>query len=266
MDAVAATERPTVGTFCWVELGTTDPQAAKAFYSSLFGWTSEDFPMGPDTYTMWKVNGLDNGGMYKLMKDQLDRGIPPHWLLYVAVDDVDRAASKAKGLGANILVGPMDVFDMGRMAVVQDPQGAVFAFWESRKHTGARVADVAGTMCWSELVTRDTDAAKTFYTSLLPWKGHGSKSVDPAGEYTEWSVEGKHIGGMLKMTEEFGDTPPYWIPYFQVSDCQKTVEKAKELGGKVKFGPIPIPNVGDFALISDAQGAHFNVIELKSVA
>jgi predicted enzyme related to lactoylglutathione lyase len=269
MTAAPAIERHSPGTFCWVELGTTDPAAAKAFYTRLFGWTFEDSPMGPDeVYTMWKLHGKDLGAMYKLSEDLQKQGVPPNWMLYVCVTDAAQTAEKAKANGATLMMEPLDVMDYGRMAVIRDPQGGVISVWEPKRHIGARIINTIGTLCWAELATKDTAKAATFYTNLFDWKTDTKKAGPPGmqTDYTEWVVGGAHIGGMLQMTEEWGDAPPNWMPYFQVTDCLETVEKVKKLGGKVEFGPLPIENVGHFALIADPQGAYFSVVEMSLVA
>src|SRR5215204_3241076 len=114
------------GTFCWVELATSDPNAAKTFYTQLFGWTYDDHPMGQDmVYTMLKLDGKDVGAMYKLMTDQVAQGVPPNWLSYISVTSADEATEKAKGAGATIIKEPFDVMRVGRMSLIQDPTGAV---------------------------------------------------------------------------------------------------------------------------------------------
>src|SRR5207253_2627713 len=119
------------GSFCWVELGTSDQPGAKRFYNELFAWTANDVPIGPDDfYTMFQLRARDVAAAYTLRADQQERGVPPHWMLYVATKDADSTSEKAASLGAKILAPPFDVFDVGRMAVIQDPTGAVFAIWQ----------------------------------------------------------------------------------------------------------------------------------------
>jgi len=120
------------GSFCWAELGTTDSKAAKAFYGALFGWTPNDNPMGPDqVYTMLEIGGKAVGAMYQLDKNMREMGIPPHWMLYVAVANTDETAARVPALGGKVMKEPFDVFDAGRMAVIQDPTGAVFCLWQA---------------------------------------------------------------------------------------------------------------------------------------
>jgi predicted enzyme related to lactoylglutathione lyase len=245
------------GRFCWVELGTTDQAAAKAFYGGLFGWTPEDRPMGPDSvYTMLKHGDRDAGALYALGPEQ--KGAPPHWMVYVAVASVDEAALKAQSLGATTVAPPFDVMDVGRMAVFQDPTGAHFSVWEARRHKGLGVVDEPGAFCWGELQTKDPAKAERFYTGLFGW---GTKP-DPKSGYTEWTLGGQSIGGMIQIAPEWGEVPPHWSIYFQVSDCDQTVGKARGLGGKTVMEPRDLPGVGRFSMLSDPQGAHFSIVAL----
>jgi hypothetical protein len=127
------------GTFCWVELATSDGAAAKKFYTSLFGWTVDDVPGGGGIYTMLQKNGKDAGALYQLGPEQ--QGVPPHWNSYVCVQSADGTAAVAKKLGGNIIMEPFDIMEHGRMAVVQDPTGAVFSLWQPKGHIGAQVVN-----------------------------------------------------------------------------------------------------------------------------
>jgi uncharacterized protein len=248
------------GSFCWVELATSDPKAAKSFYTALFGWTPADTPMGPgpeDVYTRLQLSGKDVGALYKMMKEQAEQGVPPNWLCYVTVRSADEAAKKAKELKATVLAEPFDVESYGRMAMMQDREGAVFAVWQPGTHIGIQRADEPGTPCWCELSTRDAAGAGKFYTSLFGW---GLKTADPA--YVEITRGGVPIGGILPMGPEMQGVPPHWGVYFQVVDCDAIVAKATSLGGKVCFGPMDMEKVGRFAVVQDPQGAAFSVIKL----
>jgi predicted enzyme related to lactoylglutathione lyase len=243
------------GTFCWVELGTTDQAGAKKFYQSLFGWDANDQPIGPGgTYTMFRKAGRDAGAAYQLQPDQ--RGVPPNWQVYVRTSSADDTAAKAKELGGTIVLPAFDVFDLGRMSVLQDPTGAVIAVWQAKQHPGLGVVDETGAFCWAELMTHDPGKAAAFYKSLFGW---GSKD-DP--RYVEWTLEGRSIGGMMQIQKDWGDVPPHWLVYFQVDDCDQSVEKAKGLGAKVTMGPQDMPGVGRLAMLHDPQGAAFYVIKL----
>src|SRR5262249_54952304 len=200
------------GSFCWFELGTSDQQAAKKFYSALFGWEAHDTDAGPGmTYTLLKIGGRDVAALYQLT-EEYHKGVPPHWMNYVAVSDADQAAEKVKSLGGQVAMGPFDVMDLGRMVLFQDPQGAHLAMWQAKSHPGAVIVGEMNTHCWSELATTDTDKAKEFYTKLFGWTAKTSES--PGMQYTEWGNNGTEIGGMYKITEEMQGMPPNWIPYF----------------------------------------------------
>ena len=250
------------GNFCWVELGTSDNDAAKSFYSQLFGWGSQDNPMGPDMmYTMLKLDGKDVGGLYKLMPDMVQQGIPPHWLTYVAVTNADEKVEKAKAEGATVMNGPFDVATHGRMAVIKDPTGAVFAVWQPLDHAGSGVWGVPNSACWSELGTGDPAKAREFYSNVFSWttESFGDSPI----EYNIFKNDDTGIGGVYKLMPEMGPVPPHWLVYFSVDDCDATVQKATELGANVMKPADDIPGVGRFAILIDPQGAAFAVIKTQ---
>lgn len=245
------------GTFCWAELATSDPDGAKRFYTGLFGWTVNEMPMGDGSfYSMVQLRGLDAGALYGMRKEQREQGVPPNWMSYFSVVSADETARKAKELGGKVLAEPFDVFDVGRMAVLQDPAGATFSIWQPKRNIGARVNNEPGAFCWSELDTDDTEKAKGFYTRLFEW---GTKV---GGEYTEWLQGGRSIGGMMKIPPEWGAVSPNWLTYLAVADCDATARKAQELGGQAIVPPTDIPDVGRFAVLRDPQGAVFAVVRL----
>jgi predicted enzyme related to lactoylglutathione lyase len=242
------------GSFCWVELGTTDIQAARMFYTGLFGWTIKEVPMGEyGVYTIFQKDGQDCAAGYQLMANQ--EGVPPNWLSYVAVTDADAAVAKAKDLGAAVVAEPFDVFDSGRMGLLSDPQGAVFAVWQAKQHIGVEIRDEPDTLCWNELQARNLDVAKQFYPALFPWR------MKETPDYVEWHVGEHAVGGMLQ-SQWPPEAPSVWLPYFAVTDCAGAVEKVGSLGGRTIVPPMDIPNVGTFAVLSDPQGAVFAVIRL----
>jgi uncharacterized protein len=245
------------GTFSWVELSTTDREAAVAFYRELLGWEVRDAPIGGgEIYSLFHKGGLDVGAAYSMMADERKMGVPSHWNLYVAVTSADDITRRAEGLGARVLAPPFDVMDHGRMAVLQDPTGAVFSVWQAKKHVGVRLRDEPGSLAWSELTTRDPKAAETFYTALFGWaakKGTASTDVD----YTHFGPPGQEpCAGMMKMPANMpAQVPSYWMPYFQVAGCDASTAKAQELRATVMVGPQDIPNTGRFAILTDPTGA-----------
>ena len=247
------------GTFCWVELGTTNAEAAKNFYKKLFGWDYEDGEAAPGMiYTMISLNGKTVGGLYQLGNDMLIAGIPPHWLSYVSVANAADATAQAKAAGANIMKGPFDVATAGRMTVIQDPTGAVFSIWEPKDTAGAGVYGEVGSFCWQELGTNDTQKAKDFYTTLFGW---ATEAFPGPMEYTVFKNGEQGVGGMYKITPDMGPIPPHWLTYFAVADCDATVQKTTDLGGSIMKPAEDIPGVGRFAILKDPTSAVFAVLK-----
>ena len=245
------------GTFCWPELSTTDQAAGVSYYRSLFGWDVRDQPVGPgQVYSMFQLHGKDVAAAATMQPDQRQQGVPPHWGAYIAVASADETSQKAQSVGGKVLAPAFDVMDAGRMAVLQDPTGAVFSVWQGKRHIGVGVLNEPGALCWTELATRDTAAAEQFYTQLLGWT---AKTSDMGGGnmYTEFSNQGKTGAGMMKMNEQMAGIPPHWLTYFQVADCDVSTARGKQLGGRVNVGPMDIPNVGRFSVLADPQGAVF---------
>lgn len=249
------------GSFCWSELNTTDPAAAKQFYGAVFGWEPVDTPAGPDmVYTMLRMRGLDIGAMCEMPAAQKQQGVPAHWNLYIAVESAEAAAQKAVQLGGQQLM-LHEVGAQGRLAVLQDPQGAVLSVWQAGTHFGSRLVGEFGTFCWGELWTSDCAKAADYYSGLFGW---GAKIGSPGApsEYTEWQLGEQSIGGMMAIKPEMGPVPPNWLPYFMVENCDATVSKALAAGGTACVEPMDIPQVGRFSVISDPQGGMFAVIAL----
>jgi len=156
------------------------------------------------------------------------------------------------------------VMDAGRMAVLQDPTGAIFQIWQPKRSIGAMILNEPGALCWTELTTTDTRAAEAFYTSLLGWTAKHSAPGGPM-EYTEFSVGGApSIGMMAKPAGMPAHIPSYWMPYFQVASADASAAKAQQLGGKLMVPPQDIPNTGRFAIVTDPQGAMFAVFERRA--
>lgn len=251
------------GTFSWVDLATTDPTAAKAFYTKLFDWEAHDDRSGaePDNaYTMLLLQGKDVAGMYGMPAEMRAQNVPPHWMSYISVDDANAAVERAQSLGATIIMAPNDEIDFGRLAMIQDPTGAIFGLWQPGKHIGAQLVNTPGALCWNELATRDTAAANTFYNGLFGWETRTDPM--PNGVYTSFTNKGRMNAGMLQMNEEWGDMPTAWGVYFAVADCDATVQRAQELGGKLMVEPMDIPDTGRMAVLQDPQGAVFSVIQM----
>ena len=242
------------GTFCWVELGTSDDTAARAFYTQLFGWTVNEYPMGEmGNYYIFQKDGADCAAMYRYGGELT--GMPPFWMSYISVADADAAAAKARDLGARVHKEPFDVSENGRMSIVVDPQGAVFALWQPKSNAGLGVRDEANALCWNELQVRDADAAKQFYPALFGWR------LKESPDYTEFHA-GQHAVGGMQQAQAPADVPSFWLSYFAVDDCDASFARATSLGAAELAAPFDVPKVGRMAVLADPQGAPFAIIKL----
>jgi predicted enzyme related to lactoylglutathione lyase len=246
------------GTPCWVDLSSPDPAVAEEFYGGLFGWEAHPVPdPGAGGYTFFTMAGTLGG----VEGHELAAVMPatpedraPAWTVFVSVPDVGATAKKVTGAGGTVLQEPMDVMGQGRMAVFADDQGAVIGAWQPLAFHGAGFVNDPGTYCWSELACRDVDKAKAFYGAVFGWQG----DTHPFGSttYTEWTLGGPSLGGMMRID----DAPPHWTPYFAAEDCAATVERATGLGGTVSVPTTGIAT-GRFAVLADPGGARFGVMQ-----
>lgn len=247
-------------TFSWIDLATTNPEAAKQFYTQLFGWTFDDMPVNEDgsmVYTMLKLNGLDVAALSAMPPGM--EGIPPHWSSYITVDNLEESIAQAEAAGGTVTMPAMDVLDAGRMAGIQDPTGATFYLWQPGTHIGAKLVNMPGALCWNELLTHDTAKAGQYYSKLFGW----SIKKDPHSDYLMFDNNGHLAGGMMQIQPEWGEMPSHWSVYFAVEDCDKSAVKAAALGGTVLNPPSDIPGTGRFALLQDPQGAIFNIVKME---
>ena len=245
----------TPGTFSWTDLSTTDPDAAKSFYSSLFGWDAEDIPVGEGTvYSMMKIDGKDVAAISVQPQQQRDAGVPPAWNSHVTVESADDAAARAQDLGGAVHAGPFDVFDVGRMGVVQDPQGGFVMVWEPKANIGAGLVNGPGLLSWNELATSDIDAAASFYRQLFGWTTEPIEGAEPPYLVVKNS-EGWNNGGIRSSQ---GPEPTYWLVYFGTDDVDRDVAKISELGGRHLVEPTDI-GAGRIGIAQDPQGAVFGL-------
>lgn len=245
-------ERYEPGTFCWVDLSTSDADGAKAFYGDLFGWEFEDgaSPDG-DVYTMCRVQDDEVAAIVQQNEQ------PGHWNSYISVTSADEAAAKAKQLGARVFEEPFDVMDAGRMAMFADPGGAVLCVWQPRSHIGAGRVNDPGCLSLNQLNTAGPERAAGFYADLFGWEI--SQVVD---DPPYWGINnnGWLNGGMMGMPDEAQAAPSYWLVYFTVTSCDDAVASARETGGAVLIEPMDI-EAGRISVLSDPQGAVFAVFE-----
>ena len=243
----------TPGTFSWTDLATTDQDGAKQFYGQLFGWAAVDFPIDENTtYSMMQIDGKDVAAISPQPEQQRDAGVPPLWNSYVTVDSADAAADRAQKLGATVHAPAFDVMDVGRMAVIQDPQGAHFMVWEPKQHIGASLVNAPGALTWNELASVDPEASADFYGELFGWKAEPFEGT-PMKYLGIQNSEGHGNGGIRDTME---NEPTYWLVYFGTADIDGDAAKAAELGATVLAPPMDI-GVGKIAVLQDPQGAVF---------
>jgi predicted enzyme related to lactoylglutathione lyase len=242
------------GTPCWVDLGTTDIAKAISFYSSQFGWDIQQG--GPEVggYSMASIDGRSVAGIGPIMSE----GAPSTWNTYLASTDVDVTAAKITKAGGQILMGPMDIMDVGRMLVATDTTGASFGVWQARAHSGVQVANAPGAFTWSEHLSNDFEGAKAFYAAVFGYE-YGDMSSD-GFSYATLLIAGQQVvGGIGAYTPDVAGHPAFWGVYFGTADTDKSVELAASHGGRV-IRPATDSPYGRMAVVADNQGAVFSLI------
>jgi predicted enzyme related to lactoylglutathione lyase len=243
------------GTPSWVDFGSPDIDASVAFYGDLFGWTATE--PGPieqtGGYRMFEKDGKLVAGI-----GPSQEGMPPVWTTYLAVDDADATTKKVEEASGAVFMAPFDVADAGRMAIFADPGGAVFGVWQAGTHTGAELVNQPGSLVWNELLTRDLDAARTFYAAAF--------GLEPAEfgttDYTVLNAGGRAVAGVLPMGDQFPpEVPSNWVTYFAVGDADASAAKATSLGASVVREPFDIPDVGRIAWLAGPHGETFAVMK-----
>jgi len=245
----------------WVDLGTADLAAARAFYSALFGWEIEEGPPEAGGYSIAHLRGRAVAGL----GPQQNPG-PPYWSAYVNVDDADKAAALVKENGGTLFMEPFDVMDVGRMAVFADTVGAVLSVWQPKAHAGALVVNEPGAFSWCELITDDLDKPKAFYAAVFGWRPESYGPPDGVGGYTEFKLGDRSVAGMMLKNDNMpAEMPNNWGVYFNVAGTDEAVARVKELGGSVLAPPMDI-EPGRLAVVADPTGAAFNILTMKEAA
>lgn len=247
-------ERYEPGTFCWVDLGTVDVAAAKAFYIGLFGWEAEDMPMGDEgLYTMFSLGGRHVCALYGRSAAQG----PPAWRSYISVGDADAVAARAREAGATEVGEPFDVLDSGRMALIQDPTGAHVAAWQPRNHIGAQAVNVPGALTMNQLNSSDPARAAAFYTEVFGWT---IRSVG-TDEQPYWGIfNGGNLNGGMMQLPPGSPVPSHWLAYFAIDNLDGALARVGRLGGRTLVPTMAVP-AGRFAVAADSQGATLALFE-----
>jgi predicted enzyme related to lactoylglutathione lyase len=243
-----STVATTVGTFVWHEHVSADPSQAQEFYTQLFGWSTEVFKPGETDYTMISSGGQRHGGFSKA----LEGAPPPHWLGHIHIKNLEQTIEKVASAGGKLAAGPFEMGEVGRIAIVSDPQGAFFSVYEPESEGPGS----EGVFVWDELGTTDADDAQRFYEDVFGWA-----TTDMGPDYGGYRIFNRGETGIAGfMTLPDASIPPHWQPYVAVDDPDATTAKAKELGGGALMEPMDVPKVGRIAVLRDPQGATFGII------
>lgn len=254
-----------LGRFIWHELVTTDPEAAAAFYSKVVPWKTQD--SGMPSYTLWMASKLRIGGLTGLPEDA-EAGTPPHWIVYIATPDVEATVAQAERLGGKVVKGATDIpNNMGRFAVLTDPQGATFAVYTppgGPAPEGSQGSGGAGEFTWHELATTDYAAAMSFYSELFGWEKGPGHDMGAMGVYQIIDHHGAQVGGIYNA--QGNSTPAHWLSYVHVADCEKATSAAKAAGARILNGPMEVPGGSWITQMEDPQGGAFAVVEQPKAA
>jgi hypothetical protein len=245
---------------CWIELQSTDPEAARKFYTSIFGWRFQEMPGGGDgpPYAFASIGeGQNVAGLTELMEGAKQAGSPPHWSCYFQVESAQATADKAAKLGATVVMPPSPM-GPGTFAVIRDPAGAHFLLWESKESMGGVCMNETHAFGWAETLSTNADAARGFYPALFGWKAEPGPLMS---DYTVFKQGDAQVAGLMQMPKEAAGVPSHWAVYFLVEDVDAMVEKVNQLGGQVVVPPMDIPTVGRFATLTDPQGAAFSILK-----
>lgn len=240
----------------WFDLSTTDAEAARSFYSQVFGWTADVIP-DPNAggYGFFNLDGKMVGGVGPVQNPQQ----PSMWSAYILVRDTADAVAKAREAGGSVMVEPMDVMGQGTMAFVGDPSGAAIGLWQPAQHQGVEVKGIPGSAAWTELHSRDIDGVKSFYRSVFGWE---ARDADMGGmPYTEFKLDDTSVAGGTGPTPGEEGVPSYWLVYFAVEDVDASTSRATELGGTALMPAMDFPG-GRFSVIRDPQGAVFGLLRM----
>lgn len=252
------------GRFIWEGLMTADTAAASSFYTKVLGWKAEPWS-GGSGYTIFSGAGGALAGMTALTEEQRAQAVRPHWMVFIGAENVDATVASAEKLGAKVLRAAGDIDQVGRLAVVSDPQGASFAVFKPMPSSAPNAGTSPGEMAWQELATTDADAALRFYAELFGWQILRRMDMGSSGSYLVFGSAGVQRGGIYKLSHPAPG--PYWLPYMSVPDADKAAALATKAGGRLLNGPMDVPGGGRIAQLTDPGGVAFAVHSMpKSVA
>ncbi len=246
------------GTPIWYELMTGDPLAARRFYAAVVGWQIDEKPPEGSTMDYRMISAGDGlvGGVFTLTADMRQHGAHPCWMMYLGVDDVDRSVAAITAGGGSTLMPAWDIPDVGRIAMVADPQGAPFYVMRgaSDEASTACAPDRPGHGAWHELHAKDGAAAADFYLQHFDWQLARSADMGPMGVYRVFSSAGRDLGGIMSDAQF---PRPAWLLYFRVDGIDRAAARIVEAGGRVINGPMEVPGGGWIVAATDPEGVMF---------
>lgn len=251
--------------FSWLDTFAFDFEAAKQFYSEIFGWQFTDQFNGDElVYSLAGLSSRHNTAQIAAVAGigpchiPKSEGNPWNWGAYILVENLESAIARAVDAGGTICKGPMDVMEAGRMAVCADSGGAVFHLWQAMSHFGADLENVPGAHCWFELASSDTGKSAEFYSDVFGWMSEESEIE--GNRYWTFRLDDAVIGGMHNRTEATRGQE-IWLPYFQSIDLDPQIDKCQRLGGTVVSGPVSVPDIGRYVILSDREHSMFGIAE-----
>ena len=247
------------GAFTWYELLTTDADAAQAFYTDVVGWKIGDSGMPGMDYRFVHAGDTPVGGLMQLSDEMLAGGARPIWLGYVEAGDVDATIDRIEAAGGKTLVPATDIPDVGRFAMLADPQGVLLYIMQSTSRETSRAFEpgTIGHCAWNELSTADGAAALEFYREQFGWELAETMPMGPLGDYLMFDANGVMTGGIMSSAE---GPPPMWRFYFRVADLEAAIERINKNGGQVIHGPQQVPGGDQIVIGADPQGAMFALV------
>lgn len=246
------------GAPCWIDLMTSNPERAQAFYATLFGWTFEAGDQ--DTYGGYILASKNGQQVAGIMKNDGEGGYPDGWTTYLRVEDLEATVASVPDHGGKVLMGPLDIPEQGRMALLLDPAGASVGLWQFGGHTGFRLHGEPGAPAWHELHARHFSATLAFYRDVLGWDASLMSDTDEF-RYATLGTGEEASAGILDATAFLhSGYPAAWQVYFQVDDTELAITQALGLGASVIDPPQDSP-FGRVASLSDPTGSSFKTIE-----
>ena len=248
--------------FFWYELMTEDVEASLAFYEAVVGWTSSPFanPTMTDPYVVLNAGESGVAGMMKTPQEVSAMGVHTAWRGYVHSEDTDATVERVRAAGGRVFREPGEIPQIGRFAVVSDPQGAVFLVMKPYGPDQPTPAPMTpGRIGWRELYTSDLDAAVRFYGDELGWAKGDGMDMGEMGVYQLIASDGGDPDvGM--MTRPSHIPASFWMFYFNVTGIDDAVRRVTDNGGRVLFGPADVPGGAWIIQCMDPQGATFGLL------